>query len=261
MPASSIQYSVSDRIAEIVLNRPPVNALSIALVEEVIAAYRKAAADDSVGAVLLRSGLPDRFCGGFDLDFAKGISGKELRVFLDRLYLELFDVQYRLGKPSIAVVGGAARGAGMTMAISCDMVVASDKASFGYSEIDVGLYPGVHCVHLPRIIGRHRAFEVLFSGRSFGAGEALQMGLLNKLVAHDQLLEEARALAAVFAAKSPTAMRMGRDAFMRANDFDYRRNIETMAETLCNVIETDDAKEGFDAFLGKRKPQWRGIDR
>jgi enoyl-CoA hydratase/carnithine racemase len=206
--------------------------------------------------VVLSSALPGRFCGGLDLAMARRSSGAELRAFLDRLYGELFDVQYRLGKPSIAAVGGAARGAGMTLAVSCDMIVAGAGATFGYSEIDVGLFPGIHCAHLPRIIGRHRAFELLLSGRAFGAAEAAGLGLVNRVVPGEALDGEARALARTFAAKSPAVMRVARAAFMRANDLDYRRTIESMAETLCALIDTPDAREGLAAFLDKRPPRW-----
>src|SRR5207247_6880711 len=99
-------------------------------------------------------------------------SPADVRGLLDKLYVELAEVQYNLGKPSIAAVGGAARGGGMTLAISCDVLIAGESATFGYPEIDLGLVPALHFVHLPRIVGRHRAFELLFSGRSFGADEA-----------------------------------------------------------------------------------------
>jgi enoyl-CoA hydratase len=251
-----VRYAVSDGIAEIILARPPVNAINVPLLDELIAAYRRAAQDRSAHAVLLRSAFPDRFSGGFDLELARNMTGVALRAALQKLYMEMFDAQYRLGKPTIAVVAGAARGAGMTLAICCDMIVAADSATFGYSEIDIGFYPGVHCVHLPRIIGRHRAFELLFSGRSFSAAEAQSMGLINRIAPAADLLAAAREFAAAFTGKSPLVMQMGRDAFMRANDLDYRRTIETMAETLCNVVETPDAREGFAAFLEKRAPDW-----
>lgn len=256
MTEQFVRYAVKDRVARITLDRPPANGLDIPMVEGLIAAYCRAAADDGVGAVILDSAVPRRFCGGFALDLAKGISPLELRRFLDRLYLELFDVQHRLGKPSIAAVGGAARGAGVTLAIASDMILAAEEATFAYSEIDVGLIPGVHCVHLPRLIGRHRAFELLFSARVFGAAEAEAMRLVNRVVPGTQLADAAQDFAAGFARKSPLIMRIGRAAFMRANDLDYRRAIETMAETLCAQVGAPDVEEGFSAFLEKRPPRW-----
>lgn len=256
MAAAEVRYQARDGVAEITLDRPPVNALSLPLLDGLIAALRRAAADDGVRAVLLASALPRRFSAGLDLALVLGRTAAQVRPFLDKLYVELNDVQFNLGKPSIAVVGGAARGGGMTLAISCDVILAGESASFGYPEIDLGLVPAIHFAHLPRIVGRHRAFELLFSGRSFGAAEAAALGLVSRVVADDRLRAEARALALGFAAKAPDAMRLGRAAFMRANDLDYRRSIGYAAEHFCNVAAGEQAQEGLRAFLEKRPPAW-----
>jgi enoyl-CoA hydratase/carnithine racemase len=185
-----------------------------------------------------------------------GKPAADVRRLLDKLYVELADVQYNLGKPSIAAVGGAARGGGMTLAISCDVLLAGESATFGYPEIDLGLVPAIHFVHLPRIVGRHRAFELLFSGRAFGAEEAFSLGLVSRIVPDERVRDEARAMARVFAAKSRTAMRLGRAAFVRVNDLDYRRGIGEAVENFCAVAATADAQEGLRAFIEKRPPNW-----
>jgi enoyl-CoA hydratase len=256
MTDAHLRYEVADRIAQISLERPPVNALSLSLIEQLIAALRRAAADGNVRAVVLASAVPRRFSAGLDLDILRGASGAEVRRCLDMLYVDLADAQYNLGKPSIAAVGGAARGGGMTLAISCDVLLAGQSATFGYPEIDLGLVPAIHFRHLPRIVGRHRAFEILFTGRPLGAEEAASLGLVSRIVPDEELPEAALALARVFAAKSPTAMRLGRAAFMRANDLDYRRSIGNAVEVFCNVAATDDAREGLRAFIEKRAPSW-----
>ena len=255
---SEVEYAVADGIAEIRLNRAPVNALSLDLVESLIAALRRAAGDEAVRCVILASALDKAFCAGLDLDLVRGRSGIEFRRFLEKLYMELYDVQYRLGKPSIAVVEGAARAGGMTVALSCDMVVAGDKATFGYPEIDVGIVPALHFVHLPRVAGRYRAFEPLFTGESFDADRAMELGLLTRKVASGEALASARELAAKLASKSPLVMRIGREAFMRSNDLDYRRGFEQVAETLALLVGTEDAQEGLTAFVEKRPPKWTG---
>jgi len=165
-------------------------------------------------------------------------------------------VQYNLGKPSIAAVGGAARGGGMTLAISCDMLLAGHSATFGYPEIDLGLVPAIHFTHLPRIVGRHRAFELLFSGRAFDAEEAAKLGLVSRIVPDEELRDAARSLAGIFAGKSTSAMRLGRAAFMRANDLDFHRSIGDAVELFCNVATTEAAQEGLRAFQEKRAPRW-----
>ena len=254
---STVTYAVVDGIARIELDRPPVNALDLPTIRALIEALRRAGGDRAARAVEIASALPRRFCAGLDLDAAHGRTTTELHEVLTTLYVDLTDVQARLGKPSIAAVGGAARGAGMTLAVSCDVIVAGTSATFGYPEIDVGLIPGIHFVHLPRIIGRHRAFELLFSGRSFAAAEAQALGLVSKVVADESVVDEALALARTFAAKSPTVMKLARSAFHRACDTDYRKGIAEIVDVFCMIAATPDSQEGIAAFVEKRKPSWR----
>jgi enoyl-CoA hydratase len=257
MPDPGVSYTVADGIARITLNRPPVNALNLETVRAIVAAFRRAATDDDARAVVLISAVPRRFCAGLDLAVLLGKSGEQVREFLQALYVDLHDAQYNLGKPSIVAVGGAARGGGMTLAISCDVILAGDHATFGYPEINIGALPAIHFAHLPRIVGRHRAFELLFSGRSFDANEAFALGLVSKIVPDAELDAAAMTLAAGFTAKSPAVMGLARAAFMRQNDLDYRRSIANAVEDFCNVAVTEAAQEGIRAFLEKRPPRWR----
>lgn len=256
MTEATVRYSVHDSIARITLDRPPVNALNLATIRAIVEAFRRAAADPSARAVILTSAVARRFSAGLDIDILLGKSAEEARQFLQALYIDLADVQYALGKPSIAAVGGTARGGGMTLAISCDVIIASASATFGYPEIDIGLPPAIHFAHLPRVIGRHRAFELLFSGRAFDAEEAYRLGLASRVVPDDQLERVATELAAAFAMKSPAVMRLARNAFMRQNDLDYRRSIANAVEDFCNVVATPAAQEGLRAFVEKRQPNW-----
>ncbi|NYT61737.1 enoyl-CoA hydratase/isomerase family protein [Alcaligenaceae bacterium] len=251
-----IKYSVIDHIAEIALAHPPVNALSIPMLNEILTVLRTAKDDDNVRAIIIRSDVPKRFCAGLDLSILQDTKGLAVHEFLDKLYIELADLQHNLGKPSIAAVSGAARAGGMTLSISCNVIIAGKSSTFGYPEIDVGIIPAIHFIHLPAIVGRHRAFEILFSGRSFTSDEAYQLGLVSKVVDDDQVLEEARSLARNLAAKSKVVMRMGHNTFMRFNDNNYRRDIGHVVESFCTVTATDDAQEGIRAFVEKRKPNW-----
>jgi enoyl-CoA hydratase len=256
MSDPGVSYAVTAGIARITLNRPPVNALSLDTVRAVVAALRRAAADHEARAVVLTSAVPRRFCAGLDLGLLLGKSSEQIRESLQALYVDLHDAQYNLGKPSIAAVSGAARGGGMTIAISCDVILAGDHATFGYPEINIGVLPAIHFAHLPRIVGRHRAFELLFSGRSFDAREAFALGLVSKIVPDAELNAAAMALAADFATKPPAVMRLARAAFMRQNDLDYRRSVASAVEDFCNVATTAAAQEGIRAFLEKRTPRW-----
>ena len=240
---------IENSIANICLKRSPINAFSIDFLNEILAALKEVNEKKNVLAVMISSSIPNIFCAGLDLDILIDKPILEVRKFLELLYIKLWDTQYNMSKPTIAAIDGAARGGGMTLAISCDIIIASDNASFGYPEIDLGL--------LPAILGRYRAFDLLFSGRKFDADEALSMGLINKKFRQDNLLYEATKLATTFADKSPTAIKLGRAAFMRTNDLDYRRGVANAVEDFCNAAMTPDAQEGLKAFLEKRKPNWK----
>jgi enoyl-CoA hydratase/carnithine racemase len=252
-----VHYRVSEHIAEIQLSSGPANAMNEAMIDEILLALDTAKNDTSVRVVMLTSANAKIFCGGLELDALRKSTGSQANRLLEKLYPRLCDAQFHLGKPSIAVVAGAARGGGMTLAISCDMLIASESASFGYPEIDVGVPPAIHFTHLPRIIGKHRAFDLLFTGRSFSSQEALALGLVSRVFPDDQVPSEARKLAQILAKKSPEVMRMSRAAFVRANDTGYRQGVSGAVETFCNVLNTDDAQEGLAAFIQKRKPQWK----
>lgn len=254
--AARVEYNVSDGIAVIAMARAPVNAIDHPMIEAIHAAFRRADHDPTVRVLLLTSALEGMFCGGMDLKMVARGDALDLRAFVYKFYMETMDIQYRLSKPSIAVVNGPARGAGMTLAINCDMTVAADDIDLGYPEIDVGVIPAIHYAHLPRQISRNKAFELLFCGTPIKAPEAAEIGLINHAVPRAQLMDKALELARILAGKSPTIMALGRASFMRANDLDYRRNVENQIETLCNVFSTADGREGLQAFVEKRAPHW-----
>ncbi len=253
-----VRYEVRDRVAEITMDRGPVNAISLELARGVIDAYRRAREDDAVRAVILTSALPTVFSAGLDLKIALEYDGQALRRFIEVFYYEMHEALYRLGKPVIAAVNGHARAAGVTWAVSCDMIVAAEEAEMGYPEIDVGLLPAMHLVHLPRQAGRHRAAELLFTGDIVSARTMHELGVVNHVVPRERVMDTARALARRLAAKSPVAMKLLRDAFVRANDLDYRRAMEGVVETMCSLKDTADSREALRAFVEKREPRFGG---
>ncbi len=253
-----INYQVRHHTAEILFDNPPVNALSEAMLEDYLSALGTAADDPEVRTVIIGSNVPRRFSAGLDLSAIYRGEDTKVRSLIERLYIRMTEAQFNLGKPSIAAINGTARGGGMTIAISCDMIVASSDATFGYPEIDAGVLPSIHFAHLPRIVGRHRAFELLFTGRAFSVDEAAELGLISRLAPRgESALDEARRLAQVLNGKPGDAMRIGRRAFMHANDNGYRQSVSAAADNFCTVAATADAKEGIAAFVEKRKPQWR----
>ena len=252
---SQIQYTVRDQVAEIAFNNPPVNALTESLLDEYISALHRARDDQQVGAVIVSSAVPGRFCAGLDLRAIHN-GEAEVRGLVDRLYRQMTDAQYALGKPSIAAVTGTALGGGMTMSISCDVIIAANDATFGYPEIDSGVLPAIHFTHLPRIIGKHRAFELLFSGRSFAAAEAQSLGLVSRVVPAAEVMATARALAQTFCAKPRAVMRAGRQAFLNASEMGYRSAVNAAVDSFTAIAAQPEAQEGFAAFAQKRKPVW-----
>jgi enoyl-CoA hydratase/carnithine racemase len=256
--ARLVDYRVIENVAEITMNRAPVNAIDHQLTREVIDAYHRARRDDAARAVILTSALPTVFSAGVDLKLALEFDGQALRSFIEVFYYEMHEALYRLGKPVIAAVNGHARAAGVTWAVSCDIIIAAEEAQMGYPEIDVGLLPAMHLVHLPRQAGRHRAAELLFTGDIVSATEMHRLGVVNHVVPRAEVMPAARVLARRLAKKSPIAMKLLRDAFVRANDLDYRRSMESVVETMCGLKDSADSREALRAFVEKRAPVYTG---
>jgi len=252
MERDGIKYRKIGPIARIDLDRPPVNAITPTLLKALLEALAQAAADDEVRVVMLGSAVAGRFSAGLDLPDILTRTQEEVRAILRDLYINLYNAQYNLGKPSIALVNGTARGGGMTLAISCDVLLATDDATFGYPEIDLGLPPAIHFAHLPRIAGRYHAFELLFTGRSFGAQEARELGLVSEIVPSAQLDAAADKLARTFISKPKAGMSLARAAFMRQNDLDYRRSIAVAVEDFCNAFSTAEARHQLAEFAAAK---------
>ncbi len=251
-----VDYTVTDKVAVLTMRHGQVNAIDDELIDAIHDSLRRADADPQVGAIILTSGLNGVFCGGMNLKMAASGDVLALRRFVHKLYIGTLDLQYKLAKPTIAAINGPARGAGMTLAITCDMAVAAEETDIAYPEINVGLIAAIHNVHLARQIGRAKAFELLMGGNPITAREAERIGLINHVVPETQVLERALDLGRTMAAKSPTLMALARGAFVRQYDLDYRRGVEQQIEALCTAFSTDDGREGLRAFAEKRKPQW-----
>lgn len=251
-----IRFETQDGIAQILLDNPPVNGIDDGLLDGLMARLREADADSAVRAVVLGSAVPGRFCGGLDLREFRTRTPSRAHEIVEKLYVKLFETTSSLSKPVIAAISGSVRGGGMSIAITCDMIVAAEDSTFGYPEMEVGLLPAIHYNHLPRIVGRNRAFDLLFTGRVFDAREALEMGLVSRLVPEPQLLGCARTLAALFATKSPVLMRLGKAGFARATDNGYRGGAAAAVDLVSTVFGTPDCAEGLSAFVERRAPRW-----
>jgi enoyl-CoA hydratase len=251
-----VRCETQDGVAQILLDNPPVNGIDDALLDTLMARLREAGADPKVRAVVLGSAVPGRFCGGLDLREFRTRTPERAHQIVEKLYVKLFETTSSLSKPVIAAITGAVRGGGMSIAITCDMIVAAEDSTFGYPEMEVGLLPAIHYNHLPRIVGRNRAFDLLFTGRVFQAREALEMGLVNRIVPEPQVLGCARELATLFAGKSAALMHLGKGAFARATDNGYRSAAAAAVDLVSTVFGTPDCAEGLRAFDERRAPRW-----
>jgi len=263
MTYQCLLYDVQDRIATLTLNRPErLNALGDTLREDLYDAVTKSAADPNVG-VLVITGAGRGFCSGGDV---KSMSEREqsgqapsasdkLSMLRDRVVLAMRDC----AKPVIAAVNGAAAGAGMNLALACDMRIASTAAKFSQAFVKRGLAPDWGgSWFLPRVVGKAKACELIFTGDSIDAAEALRLGIVNAVVAPEALMDETYKLARKIADGPPLAIALCKRAIHHNEDVDLRAGLEfeTFAQDLCR--ETEDSKEGVRAFMEKRAPVFRG---
>jgi enoyl-CoA hydratase/carnithine racemase len=258
MGDESLVYEVTGHVARLTLDRPERrNALSWALVDELRRALARAKADTDVRVCVL-TGAGDRaFCAGADLaGMAGGAGDLALHQARGRL-ADLFRDLYALGKPTVARVRGYALAGGFGLALACDMVVAADDAVFGTPEIDVGLWPHVVTVPLIRSMPPKVALELMLTGRRVDAVEAARLGFVTRVVPVEQLDAAVDELTASLAAKSPAAVRLGRDAFYAVWDQPADAALKLLHPMLTVHTQLEDAAEGIAAFAEKRAPAWK----
>jgi enoyl-CoA hydratase/carnithine racemase len=261
MEEQHILYRADDNIATITLNRP---AAKNAFSPEMIRLWReyldRARADSDV-RVLVLTGNGDTFCSGGDIrDMAEGrLKSWDMKNFLwegvHRIVLTMED----LDKPVIAAINGAAMGAGLDMALMCDLRLCSDRARLAESYIMMGLVPGDGgAFFLPRVVGVPRAMELLLTGDILKPDEALRIGLVNRVVPHESLLKEATGLARKIADRAPQAVRMMKRAVYQGQTSSLRGHLDYISSQLSLLSETKDHQEAAQAFLEKRKPVFTG---
>jgi enoyl-CoA hydratase/carnithine racemase len=247
-----------DGVAWLTLNRPgQFNSLSRAMLERLIAAVDEIAADRSVRVVVL-AGEGKAFCAGHDLKEMRANHELAFQQDLFRLCGKFMMKLTELPQPVIARVHGIATAAGCQLVSMCDLAVAADVARFAVSGINVGLFCATPSVGLARNMGRKQAFEMLVTGDFIDAAEAQRRGLVNRVVPLEELDAEVARLAASIVAKSPLAIQMGKQMFYKQLEMGLDAAYQLAAETMaCNMM-SEDAAEGIDAFIAKRKPEWRG---
>lgn len=258
MAFETITYSVADRIATVTLNRPDAyNATTDEMYQELQAVLQQIATDPDVGCVIL-TGAGKGFCAGADLKARKDDMTPLQRRARHRWILrDILEPLFRLEKPVIAAVNGAAAGAGFNIALACDFIVASERASFMQAFAKVGLVPDLGGLYLlGRVIGINKAKELCFTARKIGAEEAQALGIVNHVVPHEALLDRAREIAATIAAGSPTAMAMTKTLLDKSTNstLDQMLEFEGYAQTVAYL--TPEYEEGVQAFREKRAPDF-----
>jgi enoyl-CoA hydratase len=243
-------------IAVVLLNRPDaLNALSDELMEALVSALVELDRDEEVRCIVL---------GGSERVFAAGADIAELAKAspIDLYYqrrVERWDTIAGLWTPLVAAVSGYCLGGGCELAMACDLIVASETAQFGQPETGVGVIPGAGGTQrLTRAVGKSLAMDVILSGRFLSADEALRAGLVARVVAREAWLDEAKGVARAIAAKPPVATRLAKEAVDRAFESPLALGVEYERRLLALAFASEDAKEGLNAFLEKRKPDFKG---
>ena len=248
-----------DGVATLTLNRPGQrNPLGPQMLRDLVSALREASADDAVRAVVLTGAGDSTFCSGADLASFAADAGELERHHGRGLFVELFLACEKLGKPLIGCINGHALAGGFGLALCCDLLVTTDRATFGTPEIRVGVWPMMIMSIVTRNLGRKRALELFMTGERIDAATALQWGVVNRVVAQAEVRDAAHRWAAEIAAWSPLVMRLGRDAFYAVDSLDYESALRYLQGQLTVVSMTDDFREGVNAFLEKRDPTFRG---
>lgn len=252
----NIKTETEGQVAIVSLNRPTVlNALNHELMAELADCLEKYDADDSVRVIIL-TGSERAFAAGADI---KEMCDEGAVSILLKDRLATWDRVRFIKKPIIAAVSGFALGGGCELAMTCDMIVASESAQFGQPEINIGVIPGAGGTQrLTWAVGKAKAMELILSGRPFTAQEACAMGLINKVVPTEMLMDEAKALAKEIAKKSPLAVRMAKESILKAYESTLTEGLNFERKSFYMLFASEDQKEGMKAFMEKRPATFTG---
>ena len=254
MEFKNIILKKKEGITVLTLNRPPVNVVNYEAIMEINFALRELKNDEATGVLLLRGAGNKAFCAGVEI---KDHIGDKMPMMM-REFGQIFSLLKNLGKPSIAVVNGAALGGGCELVAGCDMAIASEKAKFGQPEIVLGGLAPAAAALFPGMIGEKKAFEMILLGESISAVEAERIGLINKVVPEAELDKAAEELARKFLDKSGLSVKLVREIFYQCADIaTFENAIHQATELGIQTWETADGQEGLKAFLEKRKPVWK----
>ena len=254
-----VKVEMEDRLAIVTINRPDArNALNLIVLRELAMTFEHVSMAKDIGAIILTGAGDKAFVAGADIREMANLSGLEMRGFSE-IGRRLGDAMAACNKPIIAAINGYALGGGCELALACDIRIASDQAKIGQPEVNIGIIPGFGgSQRLPRLVGPGSAAEMIFTGDAIDAATAERIGLVNRVVPHDRLMAEARALASKILAKGPAAIALAKACLRAAQEMPLAAGLafETSAFGLAGT--TQDKEEGIRAFLEKRAPAWKG---
>ncbi|HEV1997489.1 MAG TPA: enoyl-CoA hydratase-related protein [Candidatus Dormibacteraeota bacterium] len=255
----NVLVEVTGHRATIMLNKPDQrNPLGGGMLRDLLAAFSWARQEDSVRVVVLTGAGTKAFCAGADLSSFNPDENEVQRHLGRHMFVELFVLMTELGKPIVGRINGHALAGGMGLATSCDILVASDNATFGTPEINVGVWAMMIQAVLVRNLPRKVLLEMLLLGDRIDAERAREIGLVSRVVPLAQLDTAVDEVATRLAKKSPLIMKLGRDSFYRTQDMEFHAALEYLQAQLSIVTMTEDTKEGVMAFFAKRDPDFKG---
>ena len=255
---SLVLYELDDHVATITLNRPEArNAINGALRKDLNAAWDQFRDDEEAWVGILTAN-GNTFSAGADLKDGAGSTGEFGGTFWEKPTINSFESGMELFKPTIAAVNGPCIGYGLTGVLFCDFVIASDQAHFSYPEVSIGVATIVGAIRLPHRVGWANAMELLLTGKPMSAERAKEIGLVWKLVEHEQLMTEARDWAKTLTEAAPLAQRATKEVAWRTANMGWIESVR-FGETMRKVVgTTEDVTEGVTAWREKRKPNWQG---
>jgi len=254
-----VKYEVADGVATVTLDNPEKrNMLSGQMLGELVEAMKRARDDDAARAAVLTGAGEKVFCAGADLGGFAADAPLVAKHFATDLFLEFFRLMPRLGKPSLCAANGHVLAGGMGLALSCDLVIAKEGATFGTPEINVGAFPYMIMAIIYRNVPRKKVNEMMLLGERLSAEQAVEYGLANKVVPTGEFDAAVADWAAKLASKSPVLMRLGHDAMYRQQDMAVDDALDYLRSQLSLTFSTEDIVEGVSAFFEKREPEWKG---